>query len=141
MPIFVRSANLVRTLGHSRWSRYVRIVRAEQPIRPETTAALLWEAARPSPRSSAVRASIDGGADVSTAIRAATTNGVGPLLWRALTLAAVADATTPDGAALAEEARLRRAEALLLYPHAVALSVGPLRDRGLEPRSWSTRAR
>jgi hypothetical protein len=97
------------------------------------TAQLLWDAARPQPSIDAIRAALDDGADVTRTAALAQGHGIGPLLWRALGLAQRQDRINPAGGQLEREAQVRRAEALLLLPHAVAASVGPLRSKGFEP--------
>jgi len=99
----------------------------------EWTATLLWEACRREPRADSFRRAFAGGADIGWAVSAASEQRIGPLLWRALGAAGSLDALGPDGVALGGVADASRMEALLLLPRAVALSVRPLTDAGLEP--------
>jgi hypothetical protein len=99
----------------------------------EPTAHLLWEACRPDPDPAGVRRALAGGADLSLAVTAADEHRISPLLWRALGAADALDALGPERAALHGTADAFAMEGLLLIPRAVALSVRPLTDVGLEP--------
>jgi Uncharacterised nucleotidyltransferase len=99
----------------------------------EWTAALLWEACRRAPDPVAVRRALDGGADLAWAVRAASDQRIGGLLWRALGAAGALGALGPDRVTLGDMADAFKMEALLLLPRAVALAVRPLTDAGLEP--------
>jgi hypothetical protein len=97
------------------------------------TADLLWEAGRLAPRVDEVRAALDAGADPVRTAALARRHGLGPLLWRAFGEAHCRDRIGPAADGLEREAQVRRAEALLLVPHALAVSVGALCSSGLEP--------
>ena len=99
----------------------------------EQTATLLWEACRRDPDPAGVRRALAGGADPAWAVRAASDQRIGALLWRALGAAGSLDALGPDRATLGDMADAFRMEAVLLLPRAVALAVRPLTDVGLEP--------
>jgi Uncharacterised nucleotidyltransferase len=99
----------------------------------EQTATLLWEACRRDPDPAGVRRALAGGADPAWAVRAASDQRIGALLWRALDAAGSLDALGPDQATLGDMADAFRMEAVLLLPRAVALAVRPLTDVGLEP--------
>jgi hypothetical protein len=99
----------------------------------EETATLLWEACRRVPDPSGVRSALAGGADLAWAVRAASDQQVGALLWRALGASGSLDALGPDRAAFGAMAAAFKMEALLLLPRAVALAVRPLTAVGLEP--------
>src|SRR3984957_10698600 len=99
----------------------------------EQTATLLWEACRRDPDPAGVRRALAGGADPAWALRAASEQRIGALLWRALGAAGALDALGPDRATLGDMAEAFRMEAVLLLPRAVALAVRPLTDVGLEP--------
>jgi hypothetical protein len=99
----------------------------------EQTAALLWESCRRDPDPTGVRQALAGGADPAWAVRAASDQRIGALLWRALDAAGSLDALGPDRATLGDMADAYRMEAALLLPRAVALAVRPLTDVGLEP--------
>jgi hypothetical protein len=99
----------------------------------EQTATLLWEACRRDPDPAGVRRALAGGADPAWAVRAASEQRIGALLWRALGAAGALDALGPDQATLGDMADAFRMEAVLLLPRAVALAVRPLTDVGLEP--------
>ena len=99
----------------------------------EWTATLLWEACRRDPDPAAIRRALAGGADPAWAVRAASDQRIGGLLWRALAAAGSLDALGPDRDTLADMADAFKMEALLLLPRAVALAVRPLTDVGLEP--------
>ncbi|MGH9049194.1 MAG: nucleotidyltransferase family protein, partial [Acidimicrobiia bacterium] len=97
------------------------------------TTRLLWEACRPVPRPECVCAVVDAGADVALAAHLALPQHAGPLLWRAL---AAADRLVALGAArspLHTEYEVRRAQAALLLPVALATAIEPLTTAGLEP--------
>ena len=104
----------------------------------QSTAALLWEAARPEVRPSEVREAVDAGAALAQAVRLACLHGIGPMLWRALSESDRLDALAadPDGAAadLRREVDRRCAQARILLPRAVALALEPLAP--LEPVVW-----
>jgi hypothetical protein len=99
----------------------------------EQTATLLWEACRRDPDPAGVRRALAGGADPARAVRAASEQRIGALLWRALGVAGSLDALGPDRTTLGDMADAFRMEAVLLLPRAVALAVQPLTDIGLEP--------
>jgi len=99
----------------------------------EQTATLLWEACRRDPDPAGVRRALAGGADPGWAVRAASDQRIGALLWRALGAAGSLDALGPDRATLGDMADTLRMEEVLLLPRAVALAVRPLTDVGLEP--------
>jgi putative nucleotidyltransferase-like protein len=99
----------------------------------EQTASLLWEACRRDPDPAGVRRALAGGADPAWAVRAASDQRIGALLWRALDAAGSLDALGPDRATLGDMADAFRMQAVLLLPRAVALAVRPLTDVGLEP--------
>ena len=99
----------------------------------EQTATLLWEACRRDPDPAGVRRALAAGADLAWAVRAASEQRIGALLWRALGAAGSLDALGPDRATLGDMADAFRMEAVLLLPRAVALAVRPLTDVGLEP--------
>src|SRR5580692_11564511 len=99
----------------------------------EQTATLLWEACRRDPDPAGVRRALAGGADPAWAVRAASDQRIGALLWRALDAAGSLDVLGPDRATLGDMADAFRMEAVLLLPRAVALAVRPLTDVGLEP--------
>jgi hypothetical protein len=99
----------------------------------EPTARLLWEACRPDPDVAEVRRALADGADLGLAVTAADEHRISPLLWRALGAADALDALGPEQAALHGTADAFAMEALLLIPRAVALSVRPLTEVGLEP--------
>ncbi len=99
----------------------------------EQTAALLWEACRRDPDPDGVQRALAGGADLARAVRAASDQRIGALLWRALGAAGSLDALGPDRSTLGDLAEAYRMEAVLLLPRAVALAVRPLTDVGLEP--------
>src|ERR1700689_3946069 len=99
----------------------------------EQTATLLWESCRRNPDPTGVRRALAGGADPAWAVRAASDQRIGALLWRALDAAGSLDALGPDRATLGDMADAFRREEVLLLPRAVALAVRPLTDVGLEP--------
>jgi hypothetical protein len=99
----------------------------------EQTSTLLWESCRRDPDPGAVRRALTEGADAALAVAAAAQHGIEPLLWRALGAAGERHAFGPEATALRAVADACRMEALLLVPHAVALSVQPLTEAGLEP--------
>jgi hypothetical protein len=103
------------------------------PGAAEQTATLLWEACRRNPDPAGVRRALAAGADTAWAVRAASDQRVGALLWRALDAAGSLDALGPHRATLGNLADAFRMEAVLLLPRAVALAVRPLTDAGLEP--------
>ncbi|CAN5669736.1 hypothetical protein BH20ACT2_BH20ACT2_05240 [soil metagenome] len=106
---------------------------APPSTRTTATAELLWRACRADPDAAQVREALDAGADADLAADTAIDQRAGPLLWRALGLVGRRDALTSAAATLAQEAGLRRAQALTLLPHAVELAIGPLRAAGFEP--------
>jgi hypothetical protein len=99
----------------------------------EQTSRLLWESCRRDPDPIAVRHALTEGADTGLAVAAAAKHGIVALLWRALGVAEVRDALGPEATVLRAVSDACRMEALLLIPHAVALSVQPLTEAGLEP--------
>ena len=99
----------------------------------ECTAALLWEACRRDPDPASIRRALDGGADLSWAMTAASDQRVGALLWRALGGSGSRHAHGPEWTAFGAMADTFKMEALLLLPRAVALAVRPLTEVGLEP--------
>jgi hypothetical protein len=99
----------------------------------EQTAKLLWEACRRDPDPAGVRRALAGGADTAWAVRAASDQRIGALLWRALGAADSLDDLGSDRATLGDMAEALKMEAILLLPRAVALAVRPLTDVGLEP--------
>jgi hypothetical protein len=102
----------------------------------DPTAALLWEAARPAVRPDAVRQTIESGADMARACEAARRHGLGPMLWRALQAAGGVDTGDAALAELQRETDLWRARAQILGREAIALSVEPLMELGIEPVVW-----
>ena len=99
----------------------------------ERTATLLWEACRRVPDPSSVRRALAGGADLGLAVRAASDQRIGALLWRALGASGSLASLGPDRATFGAMADAFKMEALLLLPRAVALAVRPLTEVGLEP--------
>lgn len=99
----------------------------------EATAALLWEACHHRPDGVAVRAAVEGGADLPRAVATAFRQRVAPLLWRAVHGAGLGKALGEPGAQLEEVAMAHRLEGILLLPHAVATAVAPLTGAGLDP--------
>jgi len=99
----------------------------------EQTATLLWEACRRDPDPAGVRRALAGEADTGWAVRAASDQRIGALLWRALSAAGSLDALGPDRATLGDMADAFKMEAVLLLPRAIALAVLPLTEVGLEP--------
>ncbi|HXN63106.1 MAG TPA: nucleotidyltransferase family protein, partial [Acidimicrobiales bacterium] len=99
----------------------------------EATAALLWEACHRRPDGHAVRAAVEGGADLPRAVVTAVHQRVAPLLWRAVQSAGLGTALGEAGAQLEEVAMVHRLEGMLLLPDAVATAVAPLTGAGLEP--------
>ena len=99
----------------------------------EQTATLLWQACRRDPDPAGVRRALAGGADPAWAVRAASDQRIGALLWRALGAAGARDALGDDRATLGDMADTLRMEEALLLPRAVALAVRPLTEVGLEP--------
>jgi putative nucleotidyltransferase-like protein len=97
------------------------------------TAALLWEACRLSPRSERLLGALADGADPRLAAAVSLNGRTGPLLWRALTsidrLDGLDDALDP----LRQEYEIRRAQAALMIPVAVAAAIEPLTAAGMEP--------
>jgi hypothetical protein len=105
----------------------------ELSVALEQTSRLMWECCRRDPDPSAVRGALTEGADIRLAVAAAAQHGIEPLLWRALGAAGQRDAIGPEAKVLRAVADACRMEAMLLIPHAVALSVAPLTGAGLEP--------
>ena len=105
----------------------------DAPVALEQTSRLLWECCRRDPDPTAVRRALAEGADRELAVAAAAQHGIQPLLWRALGAAGERDAFGPAATVLRAVADACRMEALLLIPRAVALSVQPLTEAGLEP--------
>jgi hypothetical protein len=99
----------------------------------EETIELLWATARPVTDTDAARHAVDRGADVDAAAVCALFNRVGPLTWRGLQAAGVADQAGEIADVLARETVLRRMQAEVLLPHALDLITGPLQRVGLEP--------
>ncbi len=99
----------------------------------EQTSRLLWESCRRDPDPVAVRRSLAEGADVAVAVSAASRHRIDALLWRALGAAGRRGALGADAATLHAVVEARRMEAVLLIPRAVARSVGPLTEGGLQP--------
>ena len=103
----------------------------------ELEAEILWAVACPTPDADAVRslvdARIDGGADLGAVVSTACRQRLGPLLWRALVAANREERLGPWAEELATESLMRRQEALLLHPHALARAVQPLKSVGLQP--------
>ena len=97
------------------------------------TADLLWEAGRLELRPDAIRQAFDDGAQPDEAAALARTQGLGPMLWRALGSAGCTARMGGSAELLGREAQLRRVEAVVLIPHAVQMSVGLLRSSGFEP--------
>jgi hypothetical protein len=99
------------------------------------TAQLLWAACSgdPPPGQEAVIAALDAGADVRWAARIALVQRIGPLLWRALEMSGRSAGLGAVGEALEVDSLVRRTQAELLIPRAVALAIDPLRRAGLEP--------
>jgi hypothetical protein len=97
------------------------------------TARLLWAACRPAPEPESVSAAIDAGADVAWAARVAVPQHAGPLLWRALASAGQLERLEDAREPLHTDFEIRRAEAALLLPRALAAAVEPLTHSGLEP--------
>src|SRR3984957_12707580 len=80
----------------------------------EQTATLLWEACRRDPDLAGVRRALAGGADPSWAVRAASEQRIGALLWRAIGAAGALDALGPERATLGDMADAFKMEAVLL---------------------------
>jgi hypothetical protein len=111
----------------------VRDVSLGNSVSTARTASLLWEACRRDPHPESLRRSLEEGADLARAVAAAEEHRIGPLLWRALAAGDCLDELGPLRTALEGDADVHKMEALLLLPQAVALSVRPLTDAGLEP--------
>jgi hypothetical protein len=97
------------------------------------TAQLLWAACRPSLDVARIHAAIESGADVPRAGFAALQQRTGPLMWRALD---AVGGTTQLGEAeepLRADFELRRVQAAVLLPIAVARAIEPLTGAGFEP--------
>lgn len=97
------------------------------------TSRLLWEACRRNPRPDAVLKAIANGANVVLASEASVRHRISPLLWRALHAAGLVDALGAAKADFGALADVHRMEALILFPRATAMSLGPLTEGGLEP--------
>jgi hypothetical protein len=97
------------------------------------TASLLWEACRPSLRPAVVSAIADDGADVPWAARVALSQHAGPLLWRALASIGRLDDLGAAEDDVHADYEIRRGQAALLIPLALATATEPLRRAGLEP--------
>jgi hypothetical protein len=98
-----------------------------------SAAAVLWAACRPRPAAEPLRAALAAGPDLELLMTALAEQRVGPMVWWALGGIGQRDALRPWRAGLEAEASLRRAQAMLLLPHAIALSVGTLTRAGHEP--------
>jgi hypothetical protein len=80
-----------------------------------------------------IATAISNGADVRAASLRAVPHGIAPLLWRALGAAGAVAALGDAEPTLRSIADVHRMEALLLFPRALSLALGPLTDGGLEP--------
>jgi hypothetical protein len=98
-----------------------------------STAQLLWAAARPEPDVEAINRALAEGADTDRAATAAIVNRVGPLFWRAVHMAGVAERLDTAAVALEHEHKLRHAQAHIVLPIALVRIVEPLRAAGLQP--------
>lgn len=97
------------------------------------SAQLLWASCALEPEADSIADLVDV-ADLEVAVQAAIIHRVGPLLWRGLSLAGRLDAIAPGPRdQLAQEVDLRRLQASLLLPRAVATAVEPLTAVGFEP--------
>ena len=99
----------------------------------QAAGVLLWEACRRRPDVEAIHRALADDPDPSVVVPAAIAHGMGPMLWRALGAAAAGGVMGFLGEQLDHEVRVRRLEAELLLPRAVAQAVAPLTDAGLEP--------
>lgn len=97
------------------------------------TAQLLWAACRPAADVAAVHDAIDRGADVKLAAGVAVVGRTGPLLWRTLDDAGLLDTLGSIRDAVQADYDMRRVQAALLLPLAVARAIEPLTGAGLEP--------
>jgi hypothetical protein len=96
------------------------------------TAALLWAAANPFPRPSAIRSALDAEVDTDLLGRAAVEQWVAPLVWHALNLAGCAHRVGAAAGPLRANAARASACAHFL-PLALELGVAPLTSEGLQP--------
>jgi len=97
------------------------------------TGRLLWEACRRRPDPTALRRAVEARPDPAVVFSAAMVHGLVPMLWRALCGAGVGDAMGEWAERFDQVTQVRRLEAMLLLPRAVAQAVVPLTDIGLEP--------
>ena len=97
------------------------------------TARLLWAASRVVADLDEVAAAIDDGADPELAAGGAAVNRVAPLVWRSVDAADRTAWLGSAGDALRREFELRRVQAEVLLPFALATAIEPLRAAGLEP--------
>jgi hypothetical protein len=94
---------------------------------------LLWEACRRAPDVDAIHRALDAEPDPAVVVPAALSHGLGPMLWRALGVAEARGSMGDLAARLDQVAKVRRMEATLLLPAAVASAVEPLTGAGFEP--------
>ena len=101
--------------------------------RTDAAGLLLWEACRRRPDPAAVGRALAADPDPEVVVPAAMAHGLGPMLRRALVGAGAPDALGAPGARLEQVDQVRRLEATLLLPVAVARAVEPLTGAGFEP--------
>jgi hypothetical protein len=99
----------------------------------EWTARLLWESCRRDLDIGRIKEALANGADGSQAALLSVPHKLGPLLWRALSRSGDTAALGEYEQVMGELAEVRRVQAMLLFPRAVAVAVEPLIESGFEP--------
>jgi hypothetical protein len=99
----------------------------------EATKTLMWEACRRDPDVAVISAACEGEVQPTILASLALSNRIGPLLWRALSLAGCTSVLGDERKRMEDMAELYRFQSLLLHPLAVAQALTPLHAAGLEP--------
>ena len=113
--------------------------RIDEPVpddahaRFEAAGDLLWEACRREPDVEAIDRILAQRPEPEIVVPAAMAHGLGPMLWRALGAAGARAALGERAGDLETADKVRRLEAAILLPRAVALAIGPLTGAGFEP--------